>query len=116
MEIAAINLDGDAIQWYDSLESSHGIPIWNEFVEGLLVRFGPTKYENVDGELAKLHQTTTIAEYISRFERLSNRARDWMKQQLVGTFIEALNLEIRHEVKVSRSRTMRAATSLARMH
>ena len=31
----------------------------------------------VDGQLAKICQTSTVLEYQSRFERLSNQARDW---------------------------------------
>lgn len=54
VEIASINLDGDAIQWYDWFESCHGFATWDEFVDGLLVRFGSSEYENVDGELVKI--------------------------------------------------------------
>ncbi|KAG6518010.1 hypothetical protein ZIOFF_021411 [Zingiber officinale] len=54
VELASINLEGDAIQWYDWLEACHGPPNWGEFKEELLNRFDPSGYENVDGELAKI--------------------------------------------------------------
>jgi hypothetical protein len=73
VEIASISLDEDANQWFDWLVACHGEPTWDEFVEGLLLRFGPSAYDNVDGELANIQQTSTVSEYQSRFERLYNR-------------------------------------------
>ncbi|KAG6476184.1 hypothetical protein ZIOFF_065420 [Zingiber officinale] len=115
VELASINLEGDAIQWYDWLEACHGPPKWEEFKEELINQFGPSGYENVDGELAKIRQTSTVLEYQGQFERLSNRTRDWSEKQLLGTFIEALRLDIRREVKMNQPRTMKAALSFARL-
>ena len=84
-------------------------PTWDEFVEGLLLQFSPSAYDNVDGELVKIQQTSTVSEYQSRFER------GWSKKQLVGTFIEELRLKIRREVKAQRPRTITAAFSNARV-
>ncbi|KAG6531914.1 hypothetical protein ZIOFF_005750 [Zingiber officinale] len=115
VELASINLEGDAIQWYDWLEACHGPPKWEEFKEELINRFGPSGYENVDGELAKIRQTSTVLEYQGRFERLSNQTRDWSEKQLLGTFIEGLRLDIRREVKMNQPRTMKPALSFARL-
>jgi hypothetical protein len=84
-------------------------------VEGLLVRFGPSAFEDVDGELAKIRQTSSVNEYQSRFERLANRTRDWSERQLIGTFVEGLRPDIRREVKTYRPRTIVAAFSFARV-
>ncbi|RWW40751.1 hypothetical protein BHE74_00053813 [Ensete ventricosum] len=54
MEIASIQLDGDAIQWYDLYKPCHGVPSCEQFKRELFVRFGPSKYENVDGQLVKI--------------------------------------------------------------
>ncbi|KAG6497167.1 hypothetical protein ZIOFF_045055 [Zingiber officinale] len=80
VELASINLEGDVIQWYDWFEACHGPPEWEKFKEKLLNRFGPSDYEHGDGELTKIRQTTTVLEYQGRFERLSNRTRDWSKK------------------------------------
>ena len=37
-------------------------------------------YMKVDGQLAKICQTSIVLEYQSRFERLSNQARDWSER------------------------------------
>jgi len=44
VEIVSISLEGDAIQWFDWLVACCGEPTWYEFVEGFLVRFGPSAY------------------------------------------------------------------------
>ncbi|URE04495.1 hypothetical protein MUK42_34010 [Musa troglodytarum] len=63
VEIVVIHLEGDAIQWYNWLEYNHGAPTWNQFKNALLNRFRPKEYENIDGQLAKIRQTSTIQEY-----------------------------------------------------
>jgi hypothetical protein len=45
-------------------------------VKGLLERFGPSSFEDVNGALAKIRQTSLVREYQSRFEHLNNRTRD----------------------------------------
>ena len=54
VEIASIQLDGDILQWYDWYETFHGVPSWERFKGGLLIRFGPSEYENIDCQLAKI--------------------------------------------------------------
>jgi len=102
VDIASIHLEGEAFQWYDWFEASHGMPTWATFMEGLLVRFGPFAFEDVDGELTKIRQTSSVSEYQSRFEHLDNRAHDWSERQLIGTFVEGLRLDIKKEVKTYR--------------
>ena len=57
-----------------------------------------------------------MLEYQSRFERLSNQARDWSDRQLLDTFIEGLIPEIRCEVKARQPCTMIAAISFANLY
>ena len=57
-----------------------------------------------------------MLEYQSRFERLLNQVKDWSERQLVGTFIEGHNPDIRCEVKARQPYTMTAAISYARLH
>jgi hypothetical protein len=54
VEIASIHLEGEVVQWYDWFEARRGTPTWAAFVEGLLVRFCPSAFEDVDVELAKI--------------------------------------------------------------
>ena len=54
VKIAAIHLEGDTIQWFDWFEHTYGVLSWQQFKEGLLIRFRPTDYENIDRQLAKI--------------------------------------------------------------
>ncbi|RZR90334.1 hypothetical protein BHM03_00018193 [Ensete ventricosum] len=50
VDIAVIHLEGDAIQWYNWLEHTQGVLTWRQFKSGLLIRFGPSEYENIDSK------------------------------------------------------------------
>lgn len=113
VDIASIHFEGEAIQLYNWFEVSH--PTWAAFVEGLLVRFGPSAFEDVDGELAKIRQTPIVSKYHSQFEHLANRTCDWLERQLIGTFVEGLRPNIRREVKTYRPQVIVAAFSFARV-
>ncbi|RRT77152.1 hypothetical protein B296_00005536 [Ensete ventricosum] len=62
----------------------HGGLSWQRFKEGLLNLFRPTDFNNIDGQLAKIRQTSIIQEYQTRFERLSNKTENWFEKQLLG--------------------------------
>ena len=78
--MASIQLEGDALQWYDWYETFHGVPSYEQFKRELIIRFGPSEYKNIDGQLTKIRQTSTVLEYQSKFERLSNQASDWSER------------------------------------
>ncbi|RWW67435.1 hypothetical protein BHE74_00025120 [Ensete ventricosum] len=115
VEIAAIHLEGDAPKWFNWFEHTHGRLFWQRFKEGLLNRFGPTDFDNIDGQLAKIRQTSTIQEYQIRFERLSNQTENWSEKQLLGTFIEGLKPEIRGEAKARQPYTPMVAIYFVRI-
>ncbi|RRT70536.1 hypothetical protein B296_00013197 [Ensete ventricosum] len=71
-------------------------------------------YKNIDKELAMIRQTSTIQEYQTRFERLSNQTYDWSEKQILKTFIEGLKPKIQEEVKVGQPYTLKATISFAR--
>ncbi|RRT43105.1 hypothetical protein B296_00055658, partial [Ensete ventricosum] len=61
MEIALTQLKVDAIQWwYDLYETYHGVLSWGQFKRELLIRFGLSEYKNINGQLAKIRQTSTV--------------------------------------------------------
>ena len=46
---------------------------WKVFLQNLKHRFGTFLYEDPQGNLSKLSQTTTVAEFQTAFEDLMNR-------------------------------------------
>ncbi|RWW04464.1 hypothetical protein GW17_00032308 [Ensete ventricosum] len=76
VDIIIIHLKGDVIQWYDQFKHTHDVTTWRQFKSRLLIRFGPSEYENMDGQLVKIRQTSTVQEYQTRFKHLSNQTHD----------------------------------------
>ncbi|RWW38329.1 hypothetical protein BHE74_00056442 [Ensete ventricosum] len=70
--------------------------------------------KNLSEELAMIRQTSTIQEYQTRFERLSNQTYDWYEKQILRTFIKGLKPEIQEKVKVRQPYTLKATISFAR--
>ncbi|RWW69314.1 hypothetical protein BHE74_00023095 [Ensete ventricosum] len=85
-------------------------------VSGLVNRFRLTEYEYTNDQLVKIRQTSNVQEYQTRFEHLSNQTQDWSEKQLLRMFIEGLKSEIRCEVKVRQSYTLRVVISFACIH
>ncbi|RWW37813.1 hypothetical protein BHE74_00057019 [Ensete ventricosum] len=71
------------------------------------------EYENIDSQLVKNRQTSTIQKYQTRFHKLYYLACDWTDQQLLGTFIQGPKPEIKGEVKARQPHTGAAAISFA---
>ncbi|MCI20152.1 hypothetical protein A2U01_0041313, partial [Trifolium medium] len=46
---------------------------WPVFLDAVRIRFGPTTYEDVEGDLSKLSQTGSVAEFQAQFEDLMNK-------------------------------------------
>ncbi|RWW60279.1 hypothetical protein BHE74_00032735 [Ensete ventricosum] len=76
----------------------------------------PINYKNLDKELTKIRQTSTIQEYQIRFERLTNQICDWSEKKILRTFIEGLKPEIQEEVKARQPYKLKVAISFARLH
>ncbi|RZR82137.1 hypothetical protein BHM03_00008492 [Ensete ventricosum] len=80
VDIVAIHLEGDAIQWYDWFEHTHGVSTWWQFKSGLLICFRPLEYENSEIRCeVKARQPYTLMVAISfariQEEQLNNDAR-----------------------------------------
>ncbi|RWW12610.1 hypothetical protein GW17_00023716 [Ensete ventricosum] len=51
VDIAAVHLGREAIQWYDWYKNTYRVPTWRQFKSWLLLRFRPTEYENTNNQL-----------------------------------------------------------------
>ncbi|RWW36585.1 hypothetical protein BHE74_00058380 [Ensete ventricosum] len=63
VEISSTQLKDDVIQWYDLYETYHGVPSWGQFKRELLIHFRPSEYKNINGQLTKIRQISTVQEY-----------------------------------------------------
>ena len=88
---------------------------WNEFTRAILLRFGPTDYDDPSEALTRLQQTSTVAAYQEAFEKLSHRIDGLPKTFLVGCFIAGLRDDVRLDVKIKQPQTLADAIGVARL-
>ena len=61
--LVAFHVSGDALAWYQHLDSNQLLGSWDAFKHQIETHFGPSSYENHEATLLKLHQTTTVRAY-----------------------------------------------------
>ncbi|KAM0022960.1 putative retrotransposon gag domain-containing protein [Helianthus debilis subsp. tardiflorus] len=84
-----------AADWYDWLQLHQRISTWDAFTEALTKRFRPNDLEKPEGLLAKLQQTSTVADYQAQFEAISNRTMPLPVGFLVSCWISGLRFDIK---------------------
>ncbi|KAM0014689.1 putative retrotransposon gag domain-containing protein [Helianthus debilis subsp. tardiflorus] len=90
LTISSFYLDDSAADWYDWLHRHQRICTWEAFTVALLKRFRSTDFEEPEGLLAKLQQTSSVADYRSRFEAISNRTMALPVEFLISCWISGL--------------------------
>nr|KYP74288.1 hypothetical protein KK1_006960 [Cajanus cajan] len=96
--IAAFYMQGDALSWFKWMFHNNQLGDWPSFARALEIRFGPSSYENHQGKLLKLCQTSSVADFQATFEKLSNRVFGIPPEVLKNCFISGLNTEIQNEM------------------
>jgi len=81
-----------------------------------LVRFRKRDLEAPEGRLAKLRQTTTVAEYQSRFEAVSNETMHFPDQVLTHFFTSGLRPDIKTVVLIREPTKLNEAIRLAHLY
>ncbi|XP_042950388.1 uncharacterized protein LOC122282508 [Carya illinoinensis] len=115
LQIAFFHMEGKALSWYCWLMDSGPIGGWDEFISALKVRFGPSTYEDPVGAFTKLRQTTTVEEYQTEFEMLSNRISGLTEDFRISTFISGLRDDLKIMVTMLKPNTISAAFGLAKL-
>ena len=113
--MATFHLDREALQWHQWYSKTHPTPSWDEFIQQLLIHFGPSDYEDFTGALTKLHQTTIFKEYQNQFEKLANHIEGLDDTFFKSCFINGLKEEHKLEVKMFNPKTMMDAIALAKL-
>lgn len=86
---------------------------WPEFLEDVRHRFDPQSFKNFTGLIAKLVQTTTVADYHATFEGYLNRVNNLTEEALIPIFIQGLKQPIQEKVKLQYSASLDEAMALA---
>ncbi|KAA8540964.1 hypothetical protein F0562_024898 [Nyssa sinensis] len=115
VQLASFHLEGIALQWHRWHTKFREPPTWEELTKVVLLRFGPTEFEDPSEALSRLKQTTTVATYQEAFERLSHWVDKLPETFLIGCFIAGLRDDIRLDVKIKQPRTLVDTIGVARL-
>ncbi|XP_028065295.1 uncharacterized protein LOC114268339 [Camellia sinensis] len=114
-QLASFYLEGIALQWLRWLTKFKGPLTWNELTKAVLLRFGPTDYDDPSEALTRLKQTSTVAAYQEAFEKLSHRVDELPERYMIGCFIAGLCDDIRLDVKLKQPSTLADTIRAARL-
>ncbi|KAL6566283.1 hypothetical protein OROGR_001898 [Orobanche gracilis] len=106
---------GTALGWYHWMENNEQITTWDNFVRDLLLRFGPSSYDNMQATLFKLRQMGSVLEYQQRFETISNLVKGLSTEALLNCFISGLKPDLRAELAILKPTTVSQAIDLAKL-
>jgi hypothetical protein len=113
VQLASFHMEGKALTWYQWLRDLEASGTWAEFIDALKVWFAFSAYDDLIGAFTKLKQTTTMEEYQSQFEVLSNRIAGLSEEFWVRNFLSGLKKEIRITVVMLKPTTLTSAFGLA---
>lgn len=108
-------MEDDALPWYQWMFSNGQLLSWATFLRALELKFSPSKYEDPQGALFKLCQTSTILAYQAKFESLANQVIELPPQFYLSCFISGLKPEIRRELQAFQPLSLHHAISLAKL-
>ncbi|XP_019441720.1 PREDICTED: uncharacterized protein LOC109346555 [Lupinus angustifolius] len=115
VQLVVFSMKGNALSWYKWMFNTNQLTSWEEFTKALLIRFGPSSFLNPQAELFKLKQTSTVMEYQSRFERLSNQVVGLTPEMILNCFLSGLNPEIAIELAILQPFSVTHALRLAKL-
>lgn len=111
--IASFSMQDVALKWFLWMESSNYLSTWPAFVQSLLKKFNPTTYTMPGGKLSKLVQTSSVSDYVAKYEDYSAkvvRIFDWF---LLEMFVSGLKEDIQKEVVRAKLDDIQEAMELA---
>ncbi|XP_035546666.1 uncharacterized protein LOC118348677 [Juglans regia] len=113
--MASYHMEGDALVWFQNVVGGGLCHDWEAFSRALMLRFGPTAYDDPMEALTRLKQTSTVASYMNQFEVLANRLRGLSDVHKLSCFLRGLKDEIRIPVRMLYPVNLNAAYGLAKM-
>ncbi|KAK0576161.1 hypothetical protein LWI29_013005 [Acer saccharum] len=114
--LASFHLEGDAQLWYQLLKQEKDVLTWQEFQDGLDLRFGVTKFQDFFGDLIKLQQVGSVRDYQTQFEKLLAKVGHLPPNRQVSCFISGLKESIKADVLAGCPATLSTAIGLARLY
>lgn len=115
LRLVSLHMEGKVLVWFQDLEQSGRISTWDAFVNALIIRFGPTTYDDPMEQVAKLTQKGSVEYYKAEFEALSNRLPSLSESYKLSCFLSDLRDDIRLTVKMFTPNDLLMAYGLAKI-
>ena len=109
-------MEGKVAAWFQWMKANNLLSTWQIFLINLKQRFGASMYEDHQGNLSKLTQTSTVAEFQYAFEELINKVTGISEPLLISFFIIGLKPNIRRELLFGKPTSLMEAFALARAY
>ncbi|WVZ06121.1 hypothetical protein V8G54_019467 [Vigna mungo] len=116
IQLASFSLEGQALAWFQWMHNNGLLTSWDSFLRALELRFAPFKFNDPIATLCKLSQTHSLQDYLSKFEKLSNRISDYPTSFYLSCFISGLKPHLRREVIVLQPLDLNQAIAFAKLH
>lgn len=116
LQIVSFHLEGRAAAWFQWATHNNLFLSWQAFLTVVRHRFGPTAYEDVEGELSKLSQTGSVVDFQAQFEDLMNKVNGISEPLLISFFITGLKQPLLRELQFHRPPTLMEAFAMARAY
>lgn len=116
MKIAALHLEGKAIQWHQGfmrVKSDQQVT-WEEYIEYMGARFGTHAYRDPLSDLRNSKQVGSLQDYLDSFDELYLCAKI-REDQTLSSFLSGLIDVIRMPVRMFRPKSLAEAYSLAKL-
>lgn len=108
-------MDGAALNWLQCMHNNGQIISWQNLVHTIQIRFVLSHFNDRPGSLFKLTQTSSVKEYQTQFELLSNCISGLPPQFSLTCFVFGLKRHIRREVQALQLLTLVQAIGLAKI-
>lgn len=112
--MASFHMEGEALIWFQDAEDSGQFPTWDAFLQALLTQFGPI-YDDPMEALMQLRQSSTVTDYTTQFEALSNRLRGISKKNRLSCFLSGLKDDICLAMRMLNPSTLVVAFGLTKL-
>nr|GLL25459.1 uncharacterized protein LOC109154292 [Ipomoea trifida] len=116
VQIASFAMEDEASEWYRWLKTNQLLGTWEDFMDKIKLRFGPSQLVDYQGQLSKLTQTSTVADYRASFERLLNKVSGISEPVLISMFIAGLKHELQQDLLLAKPTSLEEAFSLAKTY
>lgn len=116
LPILSFNTEGRAAAWFQWASRNELLTSWSVFVDVVRIRFGPSLYDDVEGDLSKLTKIGFVADFQAQFEDLMNKVIGISESHLISFFITSLKRSLRRELQFHRPPTLMEAFAMAKAY